>query len=255
VRKLLLITAKSVLVLLAVAVVTLLVASGWLVWHYERALPDVRQLAANSPTGPICSRGNHGAYVSLAEIPPLLRQAVTAVEEPDFYERTSLNPFVEIAFGMATNRRPRPSGITFSVTRCLESLSPDCCKGPSLERQVGSLFLMGRIVRAFSRDRILEIYLNETYFGRGAYGVVAASEAYFGRPLDRLSIDEIAFIVALPRAPTYLGRNKDRATERRNFVIERMLRASAITEAQALFAKDRPLEFRDEAPNGQSEKL
>jgi len=245
-RKPLLIAVKSVLALLLAVVTILLVGFGWLVWRYERVLPDVSQLAANFQTAPICSRIDHRVYVSLAEIPQLLRHAAIAVNGQDFYERVSLNPFVEFAVGLATNRPPRPDGITVAVTRCLMPSDPEWNHG--LNWPIGNILLMNQVVRKLSRDRIFEIYLNETYFGRGTYGVAAASEAYFSKPLDRLSIDEIAFIVALPKAPALLDKNRDRATERRNYVVDRMLQTGVISANDAAAARERPLEPRERPP-------
>jgi penicillin-binding protein 1A len=230
-------------VLLAVAVVTALAASGWLVWSFERTLPDVRQLAANSSVNPICSGGDRGVYVPLAKIPSLIREAAIAVEEPDFYERPSLNPYVEHVLAAFSNRKPRQSGITNTVTRCLISSGSEWERRPNWP--IDFALLTNQVARRLSRDRILEIYLNETYLGRSAYGVVTASEVYFGKPLDRLRIDEIAFIVALPKAPTYLAKNKDRVTERRNLVIDRMLEAGIINDNDATDARERPLELRE----------
>ena len=251
-RKPLIILAKLALALLSVAGTGLLILEGWLIWHYEYGigLPDKEKLAAVSETGPACSVSDQRTYVPLSEIPPLVRQAAIAYEEPDFYERLSVNPFIENALASLFNRPPRPAIISQSVTRCLTSLSPDCCRGPNLESQIGHLVLMGRVAKVLSRERILEIYLNETYFGRGAYGVGAAAKSYFGRPLGLLSIDEIAFITALARAPALFGRRKDIAVERRNWVVERMLQSGFINEADAASAKERPLEFREEPSDG-----
>jgi membrane carboxypeptidase/penicillin-binding protein len=251
-RKPLIILAKLVLALLSVAGTGLLILEGWLIWHYEYGigLPDKEKLAAVSETGPACSVSDQRTYVPLSEIPPLVRQAVIAYEEPDFYERLSANPFIENALASLFDRRPRPAIISQSVARCLMSLSPDCCRGPSLESQIGQLVLMGRVAKVLSRERILEIYLNESYFGRGAYGVGAAAKSYFGKPLGLLSIDEIAFIVALPKAPAFIGRRKDIAVERRNRIVERMLQSGFINEADAASAKERPLEFREEPSDG-----
>jgi len=127
------------------------------------------------------------SLVPLADIPPLIRKAVVAYQDPDFYERPLVGPLMEFALAAASNRRPSASSISLSVTRsCLVALSPECCKG--IDRHIGNLVLMGRVVRALSRDRILEIYLNDTYFGRNAYGVASAAEAYFGKPLAELDI-------------------------------------------------------------------
>jgi len=255
-RKSLIILAKLVLAVLSVAGTGLLILEGWLIWHYEYGigLPDKDKLAAVSETGPACSASDQRTYVPLSEIPPLVRQAVIASDEPDFYERLSANPFIERILASLLNRPDRPAMISQSVTRCLMSLSPDCCKGPSQDHVIGQLVLMGRVATALSRDRILEIYLNESYFGRGAYGVGAAAKSYFGKPLDLLNIDEIAFIAVLPRAPALFGRRKDIAVERRNRIVERMLQSGFINEADATSAKERPLQFREEPSDSPSQQ-
>ena len=249
-RRFLIVVAKSVLVLISVVAAALLAGIGYLAWRYDYSVtvPDLDKLAA-APSGRVCSASASQNYLALDEIPLLLRRTLILSEEPEFYARPSLNPFVEIAVGLTADHPPRSSGITISVTRCLGSLNPNSCKGRYLECEVSFLFLMGKVARIFSRDRILEIYLNETYFGRGAYGVSAASKAYFGKPLDRLSIDEIAFIAALPKAPGHLSNGGEIAIGRRNLVIDRMLQAGLITDADAAAARARPLELREQSPN------
>jgi membrane carboxypeptidase/penicillin-binding protein len=243
-RKSVVIVVKSLVALLLASSVVLAVFMGWLIWHYEYGigLPDNEKLAAVSAAGKICSSGGKRTFVPLTEIPSLLRSAVLAYEEPDFYDRPSINSFTEPVF--------RQSNISISVTRCLMSLSPGCCRG--LDWHIGNAILMNRVARTLSRDRILEIYMNEQYFGRGAYGVAAAAAAYFGKSLTELSVDETAFIAALPRAPALLGRNKDRGVERRNVVIDRMLQAGAVSGDQAISAKERPLVLQDQTLSDRS---
>ena len=255
-RKPLIILATLVLAVLSVAGTGLLILEGWLIWHYEYGigLPDSDKLAAVSETGPACSVSDQRTYIPLSEIPALVRQAAIASDEPDFYERLSANPFIENTLASLSNRHPRPAMISQSVTSCLMSLSPDCCRGPNLDQTIGHLVLMGRVATSLSRDRIFEIYLNESYFGRGAYGVGAAAKSYFGKPLGLLSIDEIAFITVLPRASALFGRRKDLAVERRNRIVERMLQSGFINEADAASAKERPLEFREEPSDGSSQQ-
>jgi membrane carboxypeptidase/penicillin-binding protein len=250
--KALIITGKLILALLSVAGMALLILEGWLIWHFEYGigLPTEAKLANISATEPICSVDGQRAYIQLSDIPPLVAQAVIAAEDPDFYERPSINPFAELIYAAFINQRPRASNISRSVAHCMTSLTPDCCKGQSLERTFGQLFLMGRVAKVFSRERILEIYLNEGYFGRSAYGVGAAASTYFGKPLALLSIDEIAFIAALPKAPGLISRRKDLAVERRNHVIERMLQSGFISAADAASAKERPLAFLEVPLNG-----
>lgn len=250
--KALIIIGKLVLALLSVAGMALLILEGWLIWHFEYGigLPTEAKLAKISATEPICSVDGQRAYIPLSDIPPLVAQAVIVAEDPNFYERLSINPFTELVYAALLNQRPHASNISRSVAHCLMSLSPDCCKGPNLERMFGHTFLMGRVAKVFSRKRIFEIYLNENYFGRGAYGVGAAASAYFGKPLALLSIDEIAFIAALPKARAFIGRRKNVAVERRNHVVERMLQSGFISAADAASAKERPLSFREEPADG-----
>ncbi|MBR1226151.1 MULTISPECIES: transglycosylase domain-containing protein [unclassified Bradyrhizobium] len=253
-RKPFIIIGKLVVALLSVAGTGLLILEGLLIWHYEYriGLPDKDKLATLSSTAPACSVSDRRTYVPLAEIPPLVRQAAIAYEEPEFYERLSLNPLIEFGAAMAFNRRPQPSGITTSVTMCLISLSPECCRG--IDWHIGNIVLMGRIAQILSRDRILEIYLNESYLGRASYGVGAASMAYFDKPLGLLSVDEIALITALPRAPALLGRRNDIARDRRNVVIDRLSKANIISETEATTARARPLQFREPSPDNESQQ-
>lgn len=251
-RKSLIIVAKLVLALLSAAGVGLLMLTGWLVWHYEHGigLPSEDRLAAMSSTGPACTTDSGRTYLPLAEVPPLLRKTVLAYEQIDFYEAWSLNPFVEFALAAAANRKPRASGIMQSVARCLMSLSPNCCQG--LDWHIGTIFFMQRVANSLPRDRILEIYLNESYLGRGAHGVAAAAEAYFGKPLSELNIDAVAFIASRARHP-YPSRNFD--TRFRDFVIDRMLTAGLIGEAQAASGKSRPLLLEEKPPGGPSSSV
>ena len=252
--KALIVIGKWVLALLSVAGMALLILEGWLIWHFEFGigLPTEARLVNISATEPVCSVGSQRAYIPLSDMPPLVTKAVLAAEDPDFYERPSINPFAEFMYAAFLNERPRTSNISQSVAHCMTSLTPDCCRGPTLESAFGRLFLMGRIAKVFSRDRILEIYLNENYFGRSAYGVGAAADAYFGKPLALLSIDEVAFIAALPKAPGQIGRRKDIAVERRNRIIGRMLQSGFINEADAASATEQPLSFREAPADGQA---
>ncbi len=247
-RRLFIIAAKSALALLALTTVGLLAFSSYLEWHYAYGigLLDRNRLAVVSATGPACSTDSQRTYVALAEIPPLLRKAVILAEDPDYYERPSLSLFAELTLAVAHDRAPRPSHIASSVTRCLMSLAEGYFQGPSVDRAVGEIVLQNRVVRTLSRDRILEIFLNESYFGRGSYGVGPASMSYFGKPLETLSTDEVALLAILPRAPSlWHGRGRDRMVERRNALLDRMLKAGVITDIEAASARERPLEFRE----------
>ena len=249
-RKFLVIAAKTALALLSLAGVSLLALSGWLVWHYgySAGLPTETQIAAISQTGPACRTAPRRDYMPLADIPPLLRDGAIAYEQPDFYEAWTLNPIAAITFAIGTGRRPPPAGVTQSVARCLLSLTP------GNDRQIDpitSIFFIQRVTRNLSRDRLLEIYLNESYLGRGAYGVAAGAEAYFGKPLPDLDVDEIAFLIMRARRP-YPSHSFD--THARDYAIDRMQTAGLIGETQAAAAKSRPLLLK-ETPGTQAQPV
>ena len=113
----------------------------------------------------------------------------------------------------------------------------------SFTRKIKEALLAMRIERAYSKDKILELYLNEIYLGLGAYGVAAASLVYFDKSVNELTVAEAAYLAALPKAPAALHpvRNRDRAIERRNYVIDRLLENGWIKQADADKARKDPL--------------
>ena len=113
----------------------------------------------------------------------------------------------------------------------------------SIARKARELILAVRIEQSLSKDRILELYLNEIYLGLQAYGVAAAAQAYFGKSLDELTLPEAAFLAALPKAPNNYNpfRFPDAARTRRDWVLDRMADDRVITQAQAAEAKTSPV--------------
>src|SRR5690606_520745 len=113
----------------------------------------------------------------------------------------------------------------------------------SIDRKVKEAILAFRIERALSKDRILELYLNEIYLGQGSYGIAAAALNYFDRSLGDLTIAEVAYLAGLPKAPNnyHPTRNPEAARVRRDYVIGRMLADGYITQEQADEARATPL--------------
>src|SRR5207244_2634783 len=140
-------------------------------------------------------------FVPLAQIPKSLRDAIIATEDRRFYSHWGIDP-IGIARAVVQNyRRGRVveggSTITQQLTKVL-FLTPD----KSLERKLKEALLAIELERRYSKDRILEMYLNQIYFGHGAYGVEAAARTYFGKSVSELSVRESALLAGLPRAPT-----------------------------------------------------
>ena len=140
---------------------------------------------------------------------------------------------------IGSNRRPQgASTITQQVAKNFLLTNE-----VSFTRKIKEALLAMRIERAYSKDRILELYLNEIYLGLGAYGIAAASLVYFDKSVNELTVAEAAYLAALPKAPATLHpvRNRDRAIERRNYVIDRLVENGWIKQADADKARKEPL--------------
>src|SRR5262249_20822466 len=121
----------------------------------------------------------------------------------------------------------------------------------SFSRKIKEALLSMKIERTFSKEKILELYLNEIYLGMGAYGVAAASLLYFDKSVHELTTGKAAYLAALPKAPNnyHPSRQRERALERRNYVIARMAEARYISTAEAEKAKKEPLKVT-QRPSG-----
>jgi penicillin-binding protein 1A len=173
-------------------------------------------------------------FVPLAQIPQTLRDAVVATEDRRFYYHWGVDP-IGIARAIYQNyRRGRivegGSTITQQLTKVL-FLTPD----KSLERKLKEAFLALELERRYSKDRILEMYLNQVYFGHGAYGVEAAARTYFGKSVSELSVKEAALLAGLPRAPTTYSpfEHGEAAKRRRELVLRRMVEYGVLKQGEA----------------------
>jgi penicillin-binding protein 1A len=173
-------------------------------------------------------------FVPLSTIPRVLRDAVIATEDKRFYSHFGVDP-IGIARALYQNyRRGRiaegGSTITQQLTKVL-FLTPD----KSLERKLKEAFLALELERRYSKDRILEMYLNQVYFGHGAYGVEAAARTYFGKSVSELTVREAALLAGLPRAPSGYSPfdHPEAARRRRGVVLSRMVEFGSLKPAEA----------------------
>src|SRR4030095_2591320 len=172
--------------------------------------------------------------VPLAQIPQSLRDAILATEDRRFYSHWGIDP-IGVARAVVQNyRRGRivegGSTITQQLTKVL-FLTPD----KSLERKLKEAVLALELERRYSKDRILEMYLNQVYFGHGSYGVEAAARTFFGKPVSELGVKESALIAGLPRAPTNYSPfdRGDAAKRRREVVLRRMVDFGVLKDEEA----------------------
>jgi len=184
-------------------------------------------------------------YIPIQAIPDRVKAAFLSAEDKNFYSHPGIDPIglvravITNAQNLGTGRRPvGASTITQQVAKNF-LLSSD----QTIERKVREMLLAFRIERAYSKDRILELYLNEIFFGLGAYGIAGAALTYFDKSVNELTIAEAAYLAALPRGPSnyHPFRHTERAIERRNWVIDQMHENGYVTAEEAEKAKASPL--------------
>ena len=240
-------------------------AAAGLLWHFSKDLPDYSQLQDYEP--PVMTRV-HAAdgslvaeyarerrlYIPIQAVPKLVINAFLAAEDKNFYEHGGLD-FTGIAragvvylqnFG--SSRRPQgASTITQQVAKNF-LLTNEL----SMARKVKEALLALKIERTYSKDKILELYLNEIYLGIGAYGIAAASLVYFDKAVNELTVPEAAYLASLPKAPNnyHPFRQRERAIERRNWVIDRMAESGFVKAADAEKSKRSPLGVTSKSTSG-----
>jgi len=246
-----------------VLLVLLAVGGGfWLVHSYSKNLPDVQVLKDYNPA--VLSRVYAGdgrllatfaaeqrIFVPIGAIPARVKDAFVSAEDKDFYNHPGVDIF-GIGRAMLANlqsmgsHRQGGSTITQQVAKNM-LLSNEF----SFSRKAKEALLALRIERLLSKDRILEIYLNEIFLGAHAYGVAAAALNYFNKTLEELTIGEAAYLAGLPKAPNSYNpaTNIAKATRRRNYVIDRLREDGKITAAEADAAKAETLQIRLRDPH------
>jgi penicillin-binding protein 1A len=206
---------------------------GAIFWLYSQELPNHNQLTSYSP--PMISRiySSEGILIDefarerrlfapSEEIPVIVKQAFISAEDKNFYNHHGYDPvgILKAIYDAAQGDRLRgASTITQQVMKNF-LLSGD----RSLERKIKELILASKIEKTLSKDKILELYLNEIFLGQNSYGVVAASQTYFNKMLSELTLAEAAYLAVLPKAPStyHPVKQNSRAIERRNFVLKEM---------------------------------
>lgn len=177
-------------------------------------------------------------WVPLDEIPETLIQATIATEDKTFYTNPGIDP---LAIGRAALQNVQAgtivsggSTITQQLVRLI-ALPYEQRIQQTVARKMAESVLATRLTRMWSKDKILETYLNEIYYGHQAYGVAAAAETYFGKPVSKLTLAESALLAGLPQAPGRLDphRNFEAAKRRQADVLRLMVEAGYITQAQA----------------------
>ncbi len=233
------------------------VAAAYIIWDVSKDLPDYKQLALYEP--PVMTR-IHAAdgsllaeyaeqrrlFVPVNQIPKQLIQAFISAEDKTFYRHGGLDWQGIAAAGLryaqvtltGKGQIVGASTITQQVAKNF-LLSNE----KSIARKLKEALLVQRIEQAFGKDQILELYLNEIFRGLNSYGVAAAATNYFGKPLSELTLEQSAYLAALPKGPNnyHPFKQTERAIERRNWVLGQMFENGYIAEAEMKAAQAKPL--------------
>jgi len=191
---------------------------------------------------PIATRGaKYGQPVSLATLPPYAPKAFLAAEDRRFYQHGPLDLRAIVRAAITDLRQHRTAQGASTLTQQL-ARTLFLRRDQSLKRKVQEAYLAWRLEQKLSKDQILELYMNRTYFGAGAYGLDAAAQTYFGKPATQLTLAEAATLAALPNAPTRLALTNDMpaALARAHHVLEVMRTEGWITPAQLAQAEADP---------------
>jgi len=231
------------------------------VYSYSRNLPDINRMADFQPSRSTRVYARDGEllatlytqnriWVPISKVPQRVRNAFIANEDHNFYSHHGVD-FAGIARAALADYRHEQfqgaSTITQQLARAL-FLSNEV----SISRKIQEALLAMEIERYYTKDEILERYLNLIYFGSGAYGIEAASHEYFGTDVGRLTTAQAALLAGLPAAPSDYSPyvNLQRAQDRERHVLDRMVSSGYLTDAQASAAADGPLGLISERPTG-----
>ena len=227
--------------------------------YYARDLPDPGQLAQRElfQTANILDRngqlleelvdpsGGRRTLVPISQIPKVLKDATIAAEDATFYDNPGFDPRAVVRAFYQWVRYGSPQSGASTITQQLVKntlLSPE----QTPERKVKEAFLAIELNRRYTKDQVLEMYLNEINYGNRAYGVEAASQTYFGKAAKDLTLAEASFLAGLPQGPSLYDpyQNLPDAKERQKYVLEQMVRVGLAKQADADAAFSSKLTFQ-----------
>jgi len=177
--------------------------------------------------------------VKIEQIPIALQQAFIAVEDARFYEHKGVDPR-GLARAIYTNLKAEEIAEGGSTITQQLAKNAYLTQERTLKRKIQEVFLALQLEKQYTKQEILELYLNQIYFGQGAYGVQAAAKTYFGKNIEELNLSECALLAGIPKSPNYYSpfNNKKAAIERRNTVLDQMQKYNYIRPSEAAEAKN-----------------
>ena len=225
--------------------------------QFSENLPDYEQLKNYNPMITTRLYASDGSLISefskekrifvpIDTIPKNLINAFLAAEDANFYKHSGIDLFAIFrtsltnAFGVLSGEGSMGGASTITQQVVKNFL---LTRERTFQRKIKEAILAYRMSKSFPKERILELYLNQIYLGSGAYGVAAAAQVYFDKSIDELTLEEFALLATLPKAPSKLDprKNIQKAKERRNWVIDRMIAENFIEEKDGKLAMEQPI--------------
>lgn len=227
-------------------------------FHFSKDLPDYSQLLKYHP--PLVTRvysadgklieeyaRENRVFVPISAVPKSLIEAFIAAEDKNFYSHSGID-FIGVFRASISNvsnfiQNKRLEGASTITQQVVKNFLVGSER--SMGRKIKEAVLSYTVSKTFSKEQILELYLNQTYFGKGAYGVASAAQSYFNKSVEDLTLAESAFIAGLPKAPSNYNpeKNYQKAKDRRDYVISRVLEDGYVTQEAAMVARDTPIKL------------
>jgi penicillin-binding protein 1A len=227
--------------------------------NYSRAAEEVKALATYRPSVVTRVYADDGQTVigefalerriplKFEQIPPVMKNAILAVEDVRFFEHIGIDPIRTVGAvwkNLTTDKTEGGSTLTQQLARGLF-----LTRRQTLDRKFNEWMVALQIERFYTKEQIMEMYVNNTFFGASAYGVEAAANIYFGKQAKDLTIEEAALLAGIPKAPSQLSPtvSMERAKDRRDLVIQLMANHGFITQGEADTARTKPIKLSDTA--------
>ncbi|MBF0601483.1 PBP1A family penicillin-binding protein [Limosilactobacillus oris] len=240
---------KKIILSIVGVVVLLFVAGTALFFYYASSAPKISQSELASQNGTTIYDSQNRVisrlglqkreYAKDSQVPTTLKHAVVSIEDRRFYKHHGVDP-IRIVGAATANIFDRSDGMQggSTLTQQLVKLSvfSTAASDRTFKRKAQEAWLAINVERHFSKNQILDFYINKVYMGNGVYGMQTAAQYYYGKDLNQLSLSQLALLAGMPQSPTYynpLSTNTQAATRRRNEVLNAMVRSKYITQAQA----------------------
>ena len=240
---------KKIILSIVGVVVLLFVAGAALFFYYASSAPKISQSELASQNGTTIYDSQNRVisrlglqkreYAKDSQVPATLKHAVVSIEDRRFNKHHGVDP-IRIVGAATANIFGRSDGMQggSTLTQQLVKLSvfSTAASDRTFKRKAQEAWLAINVERHFSKNQILDFYINKVYMGNGVYGMQTAAQYYYGKDLNQLSLSQLALLAGMPQSPTYynpLSTNTQAATRRRNEVLNAMVRSKYITQAQA----------------------